>query len=275
MRTFPCAKINLGLNIVEKRPDGYHNLETVFLAVDVCDTLTVEVTEGATGCTLYVNGTEVTEHPEQNLVVKAYNILALDFQLPHVIARLQKDIPMQAGMGGGSADAAFMLRMLNEQLSLQLTIPQLQAYAARLGADCAFFIDPVPSYATGIGEILTPLEGGIPALHDKWLALVKPNVAVSTKEAFAGITPSKPQYNCFETLQQPIETWRERLTNDFEDSIFPLLPQLKEVKEMLYSKGALYAAMSGSGSTVFGIFDSEPAWVLDTYHDCFRKNIKL
>lgn len=266
----PCAKINLGLNVTERRPDGYHNLETVFYPVPIFDELTVEE-GGSDGCTLKVLGVDELCPPEKNLVVKAYNLLKAEgFALPPVIATLNKMLPSQAGMGGGSSDAAFMLRMLNEQFALGITVDQLQRYAAKLGADCAFFITadadaPQPVYATGIGDILQPIEGQWTALSGKWMALVKPDVAVSTKEAYAGITPHAPRKNCREVLMQPIESWKDDLVNDFEDSIFPVLPVLAEVKQSLYDNGAVYAAMSGSGSTVFGIFNDEPKFIKNNY----------
>ncbi len=267
MILFPCAKINLGLNVVERRADGYHNLETVFFPVAITDAL--EVFEMSpqypadTACSLKVTGTAELCDEQQNLVVKAYNILAEDYELPRVYAHLHKRIPSQAGMGGGSSDAAYMIRLLNEQFSLGLTVGRQRQYAARLGADCAFFITadtdaPQPLYATGVGDILEPFAEPWRALHGKWLLLVKPDVAVSTKEAYAGVVPRYPKKNCRDILLQPIETWREELVNDFEESIFRKLPVLAQIKEVMYNCGAVYAAMSGSGSTIFGIFNNEP-----------------
>lgn len=263
----PCAKINLGLNVVERRPDGYHNLETVFLPLPVYDTLEVrtlaDTCSAATPYVLDVTGTNELCAPASNLVVKAYMLLAKEHSLPRVAINLHKSIPSQAGMGGGSSDAAFMLRLLNEQYELNISTERLQRYAASLGADCAFFITadarhPRPVYATGIGDELHPMNADWNALKDKWICLIKPDVAVSTKEAYAGITPSPTAKRCADILQQPIETWRTELTNDFEKSIFAQLPALADVKRMFYDKGAVYAAMSGSGSTVFGIFDEDP-----------------
>lgn len=267
MILFPCAKINLGLNVVERRDDGYHNLETVFFPVAVRDAL--EVVERSpdfpleAGCSLKVTGAEGLCDERQNLVVRAYDMLAADYALPRVYAHLHKGIPSQAGMGGGSSDAAYMIRLLDRQFSLGLTVGQQRRYAARLGADCAFFItaddgNPQPVYATGIGDRLEPFEEPWTALDGKWLLLLKPDVAVSTKEAYAGITPRRPLKNCREVLMQPMETWRRDLVNDFEESVFRKLPVLAGIKEEMYSKGAVYAAMSGSGSTIFGIFDDKP-----------------
>ena len=250
MKIFPCAKINLGLNVTEKRPDGYHNLETVFLSIAVCDELEVETSD-------------VDDVPSKdNLVTKAYRLMAKDFALPHLRIKLTKNIPMQAGLGGGSSDCAYTIRAINELCGLGLSVEQMRQYAAKLGADCAFFVDadtenPVPAFATGIGDIITPMKP-LECLKGKYLVLIKPNVAVSTKEAYQGITPKKPKESPAVSVLRPMEEWKEWLTNDFEESIFPLLPVLKEVKEALYEAGAIYASMSGSGSTLFGIFDAVP-----------------
>jgi 4-diphosphocytidyl-2-C-methyl-D-erythritol kinase len=250
MKLYPCAKINLGLNVTEKRPDGYHNLETVFLPIGVCDELEVETSD-------------VDDVPsEDNLVTKAYRLMAKDFALPHLRISLTKNIPMQAGLGGGSSDCAYTIRAINEICNLGLSLEQMRQYAAKLGADCAFFVDadtenPIPAYATGIGNIITPMKP-MECLKGKYLVLIKPNVAVSTKEAYMGITPKKPKESPSVSVLRPMEEWKEWLTNDFEESIFPLLPVLKEVKNALYEAGAIYASMSGSGSTVFGIFDTMP-----------------
>ena len=254
----PCAKINLGLNIVNRRSDGYHDLESVFYPIPLCDTLTVRCGDGASGtCSLTLGGMSLEGDPADNLVVRAYRLLAADHALPHVDIDLHKAIPSQAGMGGGSSDAAAMLNALNEMFALGLEATALRGYAVRLGADCAFFIGSTPAYATGIGDILTPLAHDVP-LHGKYIALVKPPVAVSTREAYSHITPCKPTLCCADVVSQPVTTWRERLTNDFEESVFPAFPEIAEVKQRLYDKGAVFALMSGSGSTVFGIFDEKP-----------------
>jgi len=273
MKNFPCAKINIGLNVVSKRPDGYHNLETVFYPVGIYDELEIEQTEGWGNCNLTLKGVEELCEPQDNLVVKAYALISAKYNLPSVNATLCKNIPSQAGMGGGSSDAAFMIKLLNEQFELGMTSDEMQGYAAKLGADCAFFINAQPAYATGIGEVLTPCS--VDGLKGKYLALVKPDVAVSTKEAYAGIKPCKPEYNCLDIVQQPIEKWKDALYNDFEDSIFPKLPVLNDVKTELYKEGALYAAMSGSGSTIFGIFDENPSFISTKFKQYYNKVLKL
>lgn len=275
MKVFPCAKINLGLNIVSKRLDGYHNLETVFYPVGIYDELEVEPlsSSDAKAYELIVNGVDDICAPCDNLVIKAYNLLAQHYTMPPVRVVLTKNIPSQAGMGGGSSDAAYMIRLLNELFSLGLTIQEMKAYAAKLGADCAFFIDAQPAYATGIGDILESIE--IDGLKNKYLALIKPNVAVSTKEAYSDITPHAPRVNCREILSKPVGVWKDNLLNDFEDSVFRKLPVLADVKSQLYAKGALYAAMSGSGSTVFGIFNEAPIFVKDIFSEYYNKVIEL
>lgn len=263
MKTFPCAKINLGLNVVARRADGYHDLETVFYPVDVCDELVVSVIDGEhagrrvklsvgnkddAGCRV---ATDIVDAGDDNLVVKAYNLLAADYELPAVRVTLRKGIPVQAGMGGGSSDCAFMLRAMNTLADLGLDDDRLRMYAARLGADCAFFVDPRPAYAEGIGDRLSVCGVDLSGYH---IAIVKPPVAVSTREAFAGVQVSKPLLSCREIVSRPVETWRDRLHNDFEDTVFAVRPELRDIKEQLYDRGAVYASMSGSGSAIYGIF---------------------
>jgi len=256
MITFPVAKINLGLNVTERRPDGYHNLETVFYPVPLMDALELQPMDerfpSEVECDLKVTNITVEGDEQRNLVVRAYQLLRHDFpQLPRLHAHLYKAIPTQAGMGGGSSDGAEMLLLLNKMFDLRLSDQQLIDYAARLGADCPFFILRRPAYAEGIGERLQPIDL---SLKGYWLAVVRPDIPVPTKEAFSLITPRKPQENCRAVVMQPVETWRHHLVNDFEQSVFALHPEIGAVKEQLYQMGALYAAMSGSGSAVFGIF---------------------
>ena len=256
MITFPDCKINLGLNVVERRPDGYHNLETVFYPVPITDALEVQAMDelfpSAVDCDLKVTNLVIEGDEQRNLVVRAYQLLKQDFpQLPRVHVHLYKNIPTQAGMGGGSSDCAFMLSLLNEQFVLGLSKQQLIGYAARLGADCAFFILNEPAYAEGIGERLQPVDL---RLQGMYLAVVRPDIPVSTKEAFSLIKPQRPAKNCRDIVMQPVETWREELKNDFEQSVFALHPEIALIKQQLYEQGAVYAAMSGSGSAVFGLF---------------------
>jgi 4-diphosphocytidyl-2-C-methyl-D-erythritol kinase len=255
MITFPNAKINLGLNITGKRPDGYHNLETVFYPIPLKDALEVNPAANSKNkFTFHPSGTVIDGKPEDNLVVKAYLMFDEIFHLPPVDIHLYKHIPSGAGMGGGSADAAFMLKLLNDLFSLGLSIEELEGHAAGLGADCAFFIQNRATFAEGTGHIFSPVSL---SLKDYRLVVVKPDVSVSTKAAFATIRPRKPVYSLKETITRPITEWKELMINDFEEIVFPQYPEIGEIKEKLYQQGALYASMSGSGSSVFGLFDKQ------------------
>ena len=271
MITFPIAKINLGLNVVEKRLDGYHNLQTVFYPVPIMDALEIApMSEGFPSdvdCDLKVTNIHIEGDEQRNLVVRAYQLLKKDFpKLPRIHTHLWKGIPTQAGMGGGSSDCAYMIRLLNETFDLQLTNEQMQQYAAQLGADCAFFIESVPCYAEGIGEQLEPISLD---LSGWYIGVVRPDIPVPTKEAFSRIHPHYPSLNCREVVMQPVETWRDNLINDFEESVFVLHPEIGAVKEQLYKMGATYAAMSGSGSALFGLFKEEPDGLRQAFPDMF------
>ena len=259
MITFPIAKINLGLNIVEKRSDGYHNLETVFYPLPIQDTLEIHEMDSEfpskVKCDIKVSNMTIDGDEQKNLVVKAYNLLSNVFTLPRLHVHLHKSIPSQAGLGGGSSDAAYMLKLLNQTFRLGLQNEELICLAKNLGADCPFFIVSQPSYATGIGECLTPINLYLSGLY---IVVIKPNIAVSTAEAFRNIIPQAPEKNCAEIVLQPIETWRKELHNDFENSVFVKYPELQRIKDMLYEIGALYASMSGSGSSIYGIFHRKP-----------------
>jgi 4-diphosphocytidyl-2-C-methyl-D-erythritol kinase len=258
---FPIAKINLGLNVVERRPDGYHNLETVFFPVhglhDALEVMTMhEDFPSSVDCDLMVTNLQIEGDVQRNLVVRAYQLLKEEFPtLPRVHSFLYKAIPTQAGMGGGSSDCAAMLSLLNDLFALGLTQQQLIDRAARLGADCPFFILNRPAYAEGIGERLQPLELNLSGWH---LAVVRPDIPVPTREAFSLIKPARPAKCCRDIVAQPVASWRDELTNDFEQSVFALHPEIGAVKKRLYDMGAAYAAMSGSGSAVFGLFAEAP-----------------
>lgn len=254
MLLLPNCKINIGLNVVSRRSDGYHNLETVFYPIPLRDNLELKpmsVNENLP-YQFTQNGVPVDGKPEDNLVVKVYMAMKQEFDLPPLDIFLYKHIPMGAGLGGGSSDAATMLLGINELFELGLTHEEMERRIAPFGADCAFFIKNMPAYATGIGDQLTPISL---SLKDKYIVLVKPDVFVSTKEAYAHVTPQPADYPLRQAIEQPIECWRERIVNDFEMSVFPNHPELAAIKQTLYDMGALYAAMSGSGSTLFGIFD--------------------
>jgi 4-diphosphocytidyl-2-C-methyl-D-erythritol kinase len=279
MITFPCAKINLGLNIVSKRPDGYHNLETVFYPIPLTDALEIKYMDekfpSESPCDLKITGNDVDCNEEDNLVIKAYQLLAADFQLPRVHAHLVKRIPTQAGLGGGSSDAAYMIRLLDERFRLNIGIPEMERYAAKLGADCAFFITADPSYAEGIGDVLMPVDVPGAGLGGYYLAVVKPSVAVSTRDAYAAIVPKAPAKCCRDIVRQPIETWKDELVNDFEAPIFAMHPELAAIKQSLYDAGAVYAAMSGSGSALFGIFREQPTGLEKEFEGMFCQVMKL
>ena len=255
MLVFPNAKINLGLNITEKRPDGYHNLETIFYPVPVEDALEINIlNEGNEKFRLHQAGMEIAGEAENNLVVKAYKLLDARFNLPPIDIHLFKHIPSGAGLGGGSADAAFMLKLLNEKFNLGLATVELEDYAARLGADCAFFVRNQPTYAEGIGNIFSPITFSLKG-YQIWL--VKPDIFVSTKDAFARIRPHRPDRSLKDIVQLPVEEWKGIMVNDFEESVFPQFPAIGEIKEEMYRQGAIYASMSGSGSSVYGIFKED------------------
>lgn len=279
MITFPCAKINLGLNIVSKRSDGYHNLETVFYPIPLTDALEIKYMDekfpSESPCDLKITGNDVDCNEEDNLVIKAYQLLAADFQLPRVHAHLVKRIPTQAGLGGGSSDAAYMIRLLDERFRLNIGIPEMERYAAKLGADCAFFITADPSYAEGIGDVLMPADVPGAGLGGYYLAVVKPSVAVSTRDAYAAIVPKTPAKCCRDIVRQPIETWKDELVNDFEAPIFAMHPELAAIKQSLYDAGAVYAAMSGSGSALFGIFREQPTGLEKEFEGMFCQVMKL
>ena len=271
MINFPNAKINLGLNVVEKRPDGYHNLQTVFYPVPIHDALEVfpmdDTFPSEHGCDLKVTNIKIEGDEQRNLVVRAYQMLKQDFPtLPRIHTHLWKGIPTQAGMGGGSSDCAFMIRLLNEQFCLGMSNEQMIGYAAKLGADCAFFILNSPCYAEGIGERLQPISLSLKGWH---IAVVRPDIPVPTKEAFALIHPHYPAKNCRDVVMQPVETWREELVNDFEESVFAQHPELADIKRRLYNMGATYAAMSGSGSALFGLFSEAPLQLKEEFADMF------
>jgi 4-diphosphocytidyl-2-C-methyl-D-erythritol kinase len=277
MITFPIAKINLGLNVVERRPDGYHNLQTVFYPVPLKDALEVQVMDKAFpseyDCDLKVTNITIDGDEQKNLVVRAYQLLKKDFSdLPRIHTHLWKGIPTQAGMGGGSSDCAYMLLLLNQQFHLGLTDKQLIQYAAQLGADCAFFILSHPCYAEGIGEKLQPIDLSLTGYH---IAVVRPDIPVPTKEAFSHIHPHYPTINCREAVMQPVETWRETLINDFEESVFALHPEIGEIKQRLYDMGAAYAAMSGSGSALYGLFKEQPDSLSQAFPNMFTFSTSL
>lgn len=258
MVVFPHCKINLGLRIISKRPDGYHAIETCFYPVPLTDIL--EIIPSAS-FSFGQSGLAIPGSDNQNLCRKAYELLAVDFKLPPINMHLHKVIPMGAGLGGGSSDAAFTLRLINQIFELNISEEKLRHYAAQVGSDCSFFIQDKPMFGTGRGEILSECTV---RLSGKYLVLVNPDVHVSTAEAYANVKPGGVEGNVVSVLKQPIHHWRSQLVNDFEASVFNRHPVLAQIKETLYSQGAVYASMSGSGATVYGIFE-KPINLQDTF----------
>lgn len=252
MLIFPNSKINLGLNVTAKREDGYHNLETIFYPINICDALEVNYADEGhiNDDILVIRGVEIEGDVKDNLILKAVNLLRKDYDFPKLKFNLLKKIPMGAGLGGGSADGAYTLRLLNDFLCLSLSNIQLAEYALKLGADCPFFIYNTPMYAEGVGEILTSINLSI---EDHIITVVKPNLFISTKEAFENIKPKTSKYSLVDIISRPIEEWHKLLKNDFEESLFQKYPILQHIKQKLYENGAIYSSMSGSGSSIFAI----------------------
>lgn len=266
MIVYPNAKINLGLSVISKRPDGYHNLNTIFYPIPLFDALEFVVAEdGIT--TFSASGIPVEGKSEDNLVLKAYYLLNEIIPLPPLKIHLHKNIPMGAGLGGGSSDAAFLLKTLNTFFSLKLSNDELETLAKKLGADCAFFIYNNPCLATERGDCFKFIED---KLKGYFIVLVKPDIHVSTALAYSGVVPKAPKNNNEEIyLDHSILNWKNYLFNDFEDHVFINYPRIKSIKDELYKAGALYSCMSGSGSTVFGIFENEIDLTQKFEPDCF------
>ena len=269
MICIPNAKINLGLHIISKRPDGYHNLETVFYPIGLKDALEIVPIQGTSALVaersqstlsdrnlyrFFQSGTPIHGDPDDNLVVKALKLVATEREIPPIDIHLLKKIPFGAGLGGGSADAAFMLRLLNDAFQFDYSDERLMQFAAKLGADCPFFIKNRPAFATGIGDELEEIDLN---LDNYSIVLVKPPISVPTKDAYAMIVPQQPKLSLKEIVQLPVSEWKNTMKNDFEVPVFNKYPEIREIKNRLYDLGAIYASMSGSGSAVFGIFESE------------------
>lgn len=252
MICFPNAKINIGLFITEKRPDGFHNIETVFFPVQICDMLEFVELKDDTETKMSVSGISIDGNSNDNLCIKAYRLLKNDFpQLPAIHIHLHKTIPIGAGLGGGSSDAAFMLKKLSFFFDLELDENQLLSYAAKLGSDCSFFIKNKPALAHGKGEILSDIETD---LGNYSIVVIYPGLHISTKDAYSGIIPRKPNFSIEQIVKQPVEDWNIALYNDFEGTVFKKYPTIATIKELLYKHGATYSAMTGSGSALFGLF---------------------
>jgi 4-diphosphocytidyl-2-C-methyl-D-erythritol kinase len=265
MIVFPNAKINIGLNVVSKRADGYHNIETIFYPVKLADALEFAESDKTE---LSISGIVIDGNSDNNLIFKAYRLLKNDFRLPELKFHLHKVIPFGAGLGGGSSDAAFMLKALNSFFNLNIPSEKLKIYAAKIGADCPFFINNKPTFATGIGDQLTSVNID---LSEYEILIVKPPVSISTPDAYKNIVPSKPNFDLQKIINLPVENWKDNIVNDFEKYVFQTLPEVKVLKEKLYDMGAVFASMSGSGSAVYGIFRHLPV----NYDKYIQKSILI
>jgi 4-diphosphocytidyl-2-C-methyl-D-erythritol kinase len=256
MIVFPNSKINLGLRITRKREDGYHDLETIFYPIPLTDVLEIipnQQSQKPFDIQFTKSGFGIEGDSSNNLCIKAYKLLKRDFsQIPNVKIHLHKAVPAGAGLGGGSADAAFTLQLLNDEFKLGLSKEELMHYALDLGSDCPFFLTNKASYATGRGEVLEKIDLDLSAYK---IMVVNPGIHINTGRAFLDIKPAVPETSLKELIRQPVERWKDEVFNDFEKSVFAQYPEVVEIKDCLYTEGALFASMSGSGSTVFGIFE--------------------
>jgi 4-diphosphocytidyl-2-C-methyl-D-erythritol kinase len=260
---FPFAKINIGLEVLRKRPDNFHDLETIFYPLNLCDILEINKSD-----TFHFSftGFDMGEFIEENIVVRAYRLMQSCYNLPPVHIHLHKQIPVGAGLGGGSSDAAFTLIGLNKLFELNLDINVLMGYASILGSDCAFFLSSQPVFAEGRGDVFSKIEI---ELNNYSLVLIKPAISVSTSLAYNGIVPKIPGFSIKEAVKLPITYWKEKIENRFEMGIFDSYPQIKSIKERLYQDGAIFASMSGSGSSVYGLFEVIPLQLKSRFPDCF------
>lgn len=264
MINFPDCKINLGLNITGKRPDGYHNLESLFLPIPIFDAL--EIIECDNKTTLEISGSDLIPD-ENNLVIKAWHLLKKDFhKLPPVNIFLHKVIPIGAGLGGGSSNGSHMLLLLNNKFSLRISDKQLFAYALQLGSDCPFFILNKPAFVSGRGEVIEPMEFKLDSYQ---LIIVFPGLSISTQNIFSFIIPSQPTKSIKEIIQQPAITWRQELKNDFEEIVFLKNPELKKIKSLFYDTGATYAAMTGTGSALYAFYPKDLILPLEKFEKYF------
>ena len=254
MIDFANCKINLGLNVIQKRPDGFHNIETVFYPVNWTDAIEI-IAGGSHPFDLKISGLKVDGNIEENIIYRAYKLLFQYHKLPNLQVYLHKVLPIGAGLGGGSSDAAFFLKIVNKQLKLGISDTQLTEMARQLGADCAFFIRNKPVFANGKGDEFENVKLDLSQYH---ILVVYPGINSSTKEAYEGIVPVNPSRSVKDIVtNEPIETWKNELVNDFEKSIFKKYPEIEKLKNILYQNGAIYSSLSGSGSAVYGIFKSK------------------
>lgn len=251
MLAFANAKINLGLQVTEKRVDGYHNLDTVFYPIQINDVIEINDAEATS---FVSSGIEIPGASSDNLCLKAFNALKNDFDLPPQQITLLKNVPIGAGLGGGSSDAASLVKLVNKKFALGLSDLQMEQYVKPLGADCAFFIGNKPVYANGKGDEFSFVDID---LSNYEIVVVNPNIHVSTADAYSGIIPKVPAASVKDLIHLPLKQWKTTIFNDFEPSVFQKFPRIKELKDILYARGAVFALMSGSGSSVFGIFENK------------------
>ena len=268
MYSLPNAKINIGLRIVGRRPDGYHDLQTVFFPIPLADSLEIEEARRLRKPYEFIlSGIALPDDGKDNLVVRVFLALQEEFDLPPTSIFLSKHIPAGAGLGGGSSDAAAMMQLLNDYYHLDVTTVDMEQRLAAFGADCPFFVRNKPMYAEGIGNVFTPVNIN---LKDKYIVLVKPDIHVSTAEAYAAVTPCQLPNSLYDQLlSTPVQLWRNVITNDFEPYVFRTYPKVAAIKQTLYDMGAIYASMSGSGSAVYGIFGRPIDNAPKVFHDCF------
>lgn len=263
MILYPNAKINLGLFVTEKRSDGFHNIETIFYPLEGLSDILEVVLSQDNKSEFTFSGLSINCEPKDNIIQKAYNLIDADFGLPPLKVHLHKIIPFGAGLGGGSSDAAFMLKAINVLCGLKLSTSELEEYASKIGSDCAFFIRNKPVFAYGRGELFEEVNL---SLSNYYIALIKPEIFVSTADAYALIKPKSSAIN-LRKLSDNIQDWKDVLVNDFEEGIFSKYPEINEIKSYLYDLGAIYSSMSGSGSSVYGIFKDKPN--INNYKNCF------
>ena len=264
MICFPNCKINLGLSIIDKRPDGFHNIETVFYPVEIFDALEISTSVDDKN-NFVVDGPDILGDINENLCLKAFDFLKKDFDLPRVKFHLIKKIPMGAGLGGGSADAAFTIKLLNDFFSLKMTDSVMINYAKRLGSDCAFFIKNKAVFAFSKGDEFENMDLD---LSNYKIVVIKPDIHISTPIAYSKIIPSKKNISVKEIVKMPVSAWKDNLVNDFEKAVFEMYPTIREIKNKLYELGAEYASMSGSGSAVYGVFKNR-IQIQSQFQNCF------
>ncbi len=266
MIVFPNSKINIGLNIVEKRADGFHNIETIMYPIELNDILEIELSNK----TIFKNtGIIIDSKSDDNLCIKAYKLLQKDYNINDVNIHLHKIIPYGAGLGGGSSDATFTLKLLNQKFNLNLSNDSLYKYTSQLGSDCSFFINNKAVFAYQKGDVFKNIDLDLSGYK---IVLIKPDFAVSTKIAYSNIKAKKAKHSLKDLIKLPIIEWKNYIKNDFEENVFNIYPEIKKIKDYLYKKGALYASMSGSGSSVFGIFDSKPSIIVNNQYFIWQNN---